>query len=67
MKQADIKEMFKEASKSVSLSASTVLPDPLSPTPSTSSAAKTPENIEDDPDDPERAGEGDIQMEYSSD
>jgi len=67
MKEADIKEMFKEASKSISISTNTVFPDPLSPTPSTSSATKTPENIEDNPDDPERAGEGDSQMEYSSD
>jgi hypothetical protein len=28
---------------------------------------KTPENTEEDPDDPEPAIEGDIQMEYSSD
>jgi hypothetical protein len=31
------------------------------------SAIKTPENIEEDPDAPEPAVEGDIQMEYSSD
>jgi hypothetical protein len=58
--------MFKEASRSVSLSTNVVSPDPLSPMPSTSSATKNPENTEDNPDDPERAGEGDIQMEYSS-
>jgi hypothetical protein len=28
---------------------------------------KTPENIAEDPDDPELVDEGDIQMEYSSD
>jgi hypothetical protein len=39
----------------------------LSPTPSTFSEVKTPENTEEDPDDPEPADEGDIQMEYSSD
>jgi len=49
MKQADTKEMSKEASNSVSISTNAVSPDPLSPTPSTSSATKTPENIEDDP------------------
>jgi len=38
----------------------------LSPTPSTSSAMKTPDNTEADPDDPEPADAGDIQMEYSS-
>ena len=67
MKQANIKEMFREASKSVSISTNVISPDPLSPTSSTSSATKTPENIEDNPDDSEQAGEGDIQMEYSSD
>jgi hypothetical protein len=42
-----------------------VAPDPLSPTPSTSSAMKTPENTEEDSNDPEPT-EGDIQMEYTS-
>jgi len=37
----------------------------LSHNPSTSSAVKTPENTEEDPDDPEPA-DGGIQMEYSS-
>ena len=37
----------------------------LSPTPSTSSTMMTPENAEEDPDDPEPADEGDIQIEYS--
>jgi hypothetical protein len=32
----------------------------------TFSAVKYPENIEEDPDGPERTDEGDIQMEYSS-
>jgi hypothetical protein len=39
----------------------------LSHTPSISSAAKNPENTEEDPDDPEPTDEGDIQMEYFSD
>jgi hypothetical protein len=44
-----------------------VSPDPLSSsTPSTSSALKTPENTEGDPDDCEPV-DGDIQMEYFSD
>jgi hypothetical protein len=38
----------------------------MSLAPSTSSAMKNPENTEEDPDDPEPADEGDIQMEYSS-
>jgi hypothetical protein len=44
-----------------------ISPSPLFPTPSASSAMKTPENIAEDPDDPGPADEGDIQMEYSSD
>jgi hypothetical protein len=44
-----------------------VFPNPLSPAPLTSSAMKTPENTEEDTDDPEPADEGDNQMEYSSD
>jgi hypothetical protein len=55
--------MFKEASKSIPISTNVVSLDPLSPTPSTSSAMKTPENTDDDP---ELASEGDNQMEYSS-
>jgi hypothetical protein len=44
-----------------------VSPDPLSCTLSTYSATKTKENIEENPDDPEPAAEGDTQMEYSPD
>jgi hypothetical protein len=44
-----------------------VHPDLLSPTPSTSSAMKTPENTEEDPDGHEPADERDIQMEYLCD
>jgi hypothetical protein len=58
--------MSKKTSKSVCASILMVSADLLYPTPSTSSAMKTPENAEDDPDAPEQAG-GDIQMEYSSD
>jgi len=42
-----------------------VFPAPLSPAPLTSSAMKTPENTEEVPDDPEPAGKGDNQTEYS--
>jgi hypothetical protein len=38
MKQADLRDMFREASKSVCTSIIIVSPDCLSPTPSTSSA-----------------------------
>jgi len=41
-------------------------PDPLSLTPSTSSAMKTPEKTEGDPYGPEPTDEGAIKMEYSS-
>jgi hypothetical protein len=44
-----------------------VIPDPLSPTPSTSSDNRTPENTEKDPDDSEAADERDLQMDYCSD
>jgi hypothetical protein len=63
MKQADIRDMFKKASKSVCTSTIVVSPDPLSPTPSNSSATKTPENTKEDPDNPEQADKGYIQME----
>ena len=62
MKQAALRGMVKNASKSVCTSTTVVSPDPLSPTPSTSSAMKTPEKTEEDPDDPEPADERDIQM-----
>jgi hypothetical protein len=39
----------------------------LSPTPSTSSAIRTPEKTEEEPDDPEPVKEVDIKREYSSD
>ena len=58
--------MSNKPSKSVCIWAVLVHPDPVSSTPSTSSAMKTPENAEEDADDPEPADEGDIQMEYSS-
>jgi hypothetical protein len=66
IKQADLSDMIKKASKSACTSTVVVMPDPLALTPSTSSAMETPENTEEDPDDCEPA-DGDIQMEYSSD
>jgi hypothetical protein len=42
MKQTNLRDMFKKASNSVCASATGISPDPLSPTPSTSSAMKTP-------------------------
>jgi hypothetical protein len=67
MKHADLRDMFKKATQSVCTSTAVVAHDPTSPTPSTSSPMKTPENTEEDPDDPELADEGDIQTEDSSD
>jgi len=58
--------MFKKASNSVYTSTVVVPPDPLTPTPSTSSAMKTPQNTKAEPDDPKPAGEGNRQMESSS-
>jgi hypothetical protein len=61
LEQADLRDMFKKISKSVCTSIVAVSPDPLSPTP-TSSALKTPENTEEDSDDPELADKGDIEV-----
>jgi len=65
MKKVDHKDMIKKPSEFCS-SAFVTSPHPLSPTPSTSSAMKTPENIAKDPDDPQ-AADNTFQMEYSSD
>jgi hypothetical protein len=54
--QADLKDMFKEVSKCASTS-----PTMVAPTSSTFPAIKTPENTEDDPDDPNSEDEGDNQ------
>jgi hypothetical protein len=43
LKQADLRGMFKKTSKSVCTSTTAVPPDPLSPSPSTSSATKNAE------------------------
>jgi hypothetical protein len=51
--------MFEKVSKSVFTSTVVVSPDRLPPTPSTSSVIKTPENTDEDCDDPESADEGD--------
>jgi len=60
VKQAYLKSMSKKESKRVYTSTIVVSHDPLSPS-STSSAVKTPENAEEDPNDPEPA-DRDIQM-----
>jgi hypothetical protein len=58
LKQADLRDMFIKASKS-GCTSNVVSPDPLSPIPSTFPAMETPENIEEVPDNPEPAAEGD--------
>lgn len=67
MKQAERRNIFKKASRSVCTSTIVVSTDPLSSTLSNSSSAKSPENTEEDSDDPEPAAEGDIQKEYFCD
>jgi hypothetical protein len=67
MKQTDVREMPKNVSKSICTATILVSPNPLSPTLSNSSAMKTPENTEEEPDDPEPVNEGDIKREYFSD
>ena len=67
MKKTDLRDMFKKASKSVYISMIVVPPDSLSPTPSTSSAMKTPENKLADSDYHTPADERHIQVEYFSD
>jgi hypothetical protein len=63
VKQADPRDIFVKISKSVCTSIVVVSPDPLSLTPSSSSAMKTPENTEEDPHNPLLTDEGDTQME----
>jgi hypothetical protein len=55
MKQADLRDTFQKVSKGVCTATIVVSPDILSPTPSTFSVIKTPENTEEDPYDPEPA------------
>jgi hypothetical protein len=59
VKQADLGDVFKKTSRSVCMSAVVISPDSLCYTPLTSSAVKTPDNIKQDPDDPESADKGD--------
>jgi hypothetical protein len=59
--------MFKKALKSVCTSNIVISPEPLSSAPSTIMPMKTPDNTEEDAEDPTKADERDTQMEYSSD
>ena len=61
-----LKDKFKKTSKIVQTSSTVVCPDLLAPTPSTSSAMRTPENTEQDRDDL-KPSDGYIRIEYSSD
>jgi hypothetical protein len=65
VKQAGLRGMLKNASKNFCTSPLVITPNPSSSNPSTSSAVETPENKEENPDDPEPE-DGYIQMEYSS-
>jgi hypothetical protein len=67
MKQADPRNMFKKACNSECTSTAVLSPGPLFSILLNSLALKSPENIEEDPDDPGTATEGDIQLEFSSD
>jgi len=67
MKEANLRDVLKTASKIVSTSITVVSPDTFSLSPSTSSAMEIPENTEEDPGDRELADAGDIHMKYSSD
>jgi NaMN:DMB phosphoribosyltransferase len=67
VKQADLRDMFKKASRSACLSTIVVPHNLLSLIPLMSSALKTPENTEENPDKPKSADEGDIKMECSPD
>jgi hypothetical protein len=62
MKQTDLR-ILANASKSVCTWTIAVSTDPLSPTPSTSSAMKIAEKTEEHPDGPEWTDEGHIEME----
>jgi hypothetical protein len=65
MKQEDLREMFKKASKNVCSTTAAPSPDPLTPTTPTSSAIKTPANTEENYDDLEQE-DGSIQTKHSS-
>jgi hypothetical protein len=65
VKEADLRDVFRKATKNGYTSTIVLSPDPLSLTVSTSSATKTPVDREEDPDDSEPTDEGDIQMEKS--
>jgi hypothetical protein len=58
--------MFQKLSNGIWTQTAMVSPDLLSPAPCTLSTMKTPENTEEDPNDPEPTDVGNIQMEYSS-
>jgi hypothetical protein len=60
LSELDLGDMFRQASKIIYTLTVVVSPDPMSPAPSSSSALKTPESTEEDPD-------GDNQMEYRAD
>jgi hypothetical protein len=68
MKQADLGNMFKKASKSICTSIIVISPDPVSPSPSASmvETKQAPETYMGTLNVPEPAAKGDTQMEYSA-
>jgi len=60
VEQADFRDMFEKPSDNICTSTVAVTADRLFPTTSTASTLKTPADTE--PDDPESADEGNIQM-----
>jgi hypothetical protein len=62
MKQADLKDTLKKASKSVHIFSIVTSSNTLSPTPAMSIAMTVPKNKQKDPDDPEPADEKDTQV-----
>jgi hypothetical protein len=60
MKQAGLRDMVEKVSESVFTPPVEVSPNPLSPSPSTSSALKLPQNTEKSPNDREPTHEEDI-------
>jgi len=67
MKQIYHRDMFQKAAKSIRTSTLVALPDCLSPAPPMFLDMKTPENTEEESDNPQPAHERDIQMKYPSD
>jgi hypothetical protein len=62
MKQADLKDTLKKASKSVHIFSTATSSNTLSPTPAMPTAMTVPKNKQKDPEDPEPADETDTKV-----